>query len=149
VRTHDGRGDDVTAKTEALAARDYRALAQFRRSLRVFLRFSEEAARGAGLTPAQHQLLLAVKGFVAERDELPSIGDAAEWLQLKHHSAVELADRAVAAGLLERQDDPTDARRHLLALTDEGEAKLAGLSWMHRDELRRFRTEVLAHLADL
>jgi DNA-binding MarR family transcriptional regulator len=129
-----------------LPLRDFQALAGFRRTLRTFLRFSEQAARDAGLTPSQHQLLLMVKGF----DEgQPSVGDAAEWLGLRHHSAVELVDRAVSAGLLQREADPADARRQLLRLSGLGEAKLTALSAVHRDELRRFRTEVLAELDKL
>lgn len=123
---------------------EYRALASFRKALRMFLRFSEDAAREVGVTPAQHQLLLAIKGFGG--DGAPSVGDVADALQLKHHSTVELVDRAAAAGLVARLDDPDDARRHLLALRPEGERILARLSDLHRSELRRFRTEVLAHL---
>ena len=122
----------------------YRSLARFRRALRQFLHFSEEAARAAGLTPAQHQLLLAVKGF--DGPVAPSVGDAAEWLQLRHHSAVELVDRAVASGLLERETDPDDLRRQLLRLTPLGEEKLEALSTLHRDELQRFQAQVLAEL---
>ena len=132
---------------EALSERDYRTLAEFRHALRVFLRFSEDAARQVGLTPAQHQLLLAAKGHAG--DGPPAIGDVAESLQLRHHSAVELVDRAEGAGLVERRPDPADARRHLLVLTADGEAKLAQLSWLHRDELRRFRQDLVQHLAAL
>lgn len=135
------------AAAAALALGDYRVLARFRRALRQFLHFSEEAARDAGLTPAQHQLLLAVKGFDGGR--APSVGDAAEWLQLRHHSAVELVDRAVAAGLLARETDPDDLRRQLLHLTPLGEEKLAALSALHREELQRFRAQVLAELDEL
>ena len=137
----------MSVRDRPLSERDYRSLAGFRRTLRSFLRFSEDAARSVGLTPAQHQLLLAVKGH--DGDGPPSIGDAAEALQLRHHSAVELVDRAEAAGLLERRVDPADARRHLLTLTADGEARLAQLSWLHRDELRRFRAEVMDHLQNL
>ncbi len=92
---------------------DYRALARFRHALRVFQRFSEEAARAAGLTPAQHQLLLAIKGWAT--DAPPTIGEVADVLQLKHHSAVELVQRAVTAGLVATAADPADARRQMLA----------------------------------
>ncbi|MDQ1397935.1 MAG: hypothetical protein QOG64_3194 [Acidimicrobiaceae bacterium] len=137
----------VPRSVARLTNADYQRLARFRRSLRSFLHFSEEAARDAGLTAAQHQLLLAVKGF--DGPGQPSIGDAAEWLRLKHHSAVELVDRAEAAGLLARVADPDDGRRQRLRLTAEGETRLARLSELHRAELRRFRDEVLEHLAPL
>jgi DNA-binding MarR family transcriptional regulator len=132
-----------------LADRDYRTLATFRHSLRVFLRFSEDAARAEGLTPNQHQLLLAIRGF--DGSDAPTIGDAAESLQLQHHSVVELVDRAVEAGLVERRADRNDRRRQRLALTSKGARTLAHLSAAHREELRRFRdemTEVLRKLDD-
>ncbi|MGZ4694253.1 MAG: MarR family winged helix-turn-helix transcriptional regulator [Acidimicrobiales bacterium] len=135
----------MTART--VSQTDYRALARFRHALRVFQRFSEDAARAAGLTPAQHQLLLAIKGWAS--DEPPTIGEVADVLQLRHHSAVELVQRAVAGGLVASATDPTDARRQLLHVTDAGEAKLASLSLLHRDELRRFRMEMNDVLREL
>jgi DNA-binding MarR family transcriptional regulator len=126
---------------------DYRTLARFRRSLRAFLHFSEEAARAAGLTPGQHQLMMAIKG--TDAGEAPTIGQVADWLKLRHHSAVELVDRAAAAGLVERAQDPDDARCQRLVLTDCGERALAKLSAIHRDELRRFREETLRDLSGL
>lgn len=123
-----------------LSTSDYQTLARFRHALRVFLRFSEDAAREAGLTPAQHQLLLAVKGHNGKMP--PSASDVAEALQLRLHSAVELIDRAEAAGLLTRHADPVDARRHLLRLTPTGEDRLEALSRLHRAELRDFANMV-------
>ena len=128
------------------AATEYRALAQFRFALRVFLRFSEDAARHAGVTPHQHQLLLAVRGFPTGA---PTISDIAEWLQLRHHSAVELIDRAVDADLLVRFTDDQDRRRQRLALTDRGAELLASLSAAHREELRRFKREMTEVLREL
>ncbi len=115
---------------------EYQLLARFRHGLRIFLRFSEDAVRAAGLTPAQHQLLLAVKGHGGPGP--PSASEVAEALQLRVHSAVELINRAEQAGLVCRQGDPRDKRRHLLSLTPQGEERLAALSRLHRDELRRF-----------
>jgi DNA-binding MarR family transcriptional regulator len=126
---------------------EYQALAQFRRALRAFLHFSEEAARQAGLTPAQHQLLLAIRGNQAAAP--PTIGDIAEWMKLRHHSMVELVDRAEAAGLVRRVDDPDDHRRQRVALTPTGAERLAALSALHREELRRFREEGIASLEAL
>ena len=82
---------------------DYRRLLQFRTDLRRFLHWSEEQAEKAGLTPAQHQLLLAVRGHDGEQG--PTIGDVAGYLMLRHHSAVGLVDRAVKAGMIERRED--------------------------------------------
>jgi DNA-binding MarR family transcriptional regulator len=130
-----------------LTDREYRSLARFRHALRVFQRFSEEAAREEGLTPSQHQLLLAVRGWDGEA--APSTSDLADALQLKLHSVVELAQRAEAAGLVERSVDPVDGRRQLVALTPLGTEKLASLSLLHRDELRRFRAEMVDVLREL
>ena len=133
--------------TRPLSDRDYQSLAAFRRELRRFLAFSEGEAKAAGLTPAHHQLLLAIRGHAGDP---PSISDVADTLQVKLHSATELVARAEAKGLVTREHtDPDDARRAVLALTDEGAAKLAELSAVHREELRRFRdqlSEILSHL---
>jgi DNA-binding MarR family transcriptional regulator len=130
-----------------LSTADYQALARFRRALRRFQRFSETAARRADLTPAQHQLLLAIRGHDA--DTPPTVADVAESLQLKHHSTVELIDRASSNGLVVRHADADDARRVRLSLTDHGRAKLAELSVQHREELRRFRSEMIDVLREL
>jgi DNA-binding MarR family transcriptional regulator len=137
----------TSAARTALSDRDYRALARFRHALRVFQRFSEDAARAAGTTPAQHQLLLAVRGFRGEG--APVIGDLADALQLRHHSVVELVDRADAAGLVRRSTDPLDQRRQRVELTAAGRDVLEDLSVAHRDELRRFRTEMFDVLREL
>jgi DNA-binding MarR family transcriptional regulator len=137
----------TTKRGKSVSEREYKALASFRRALREFLYFSEQAARDAGLTPAQHQLLLAIRG--ADTDQAPTIGEVAEWMKLRHHSAVELVDRAAAAGLVVRIQDSEDQRRQRLELTDEGERKLASLTTLHREELRRFRKQVLEPLSML
>src|SRR6202140_3222465 len=87
-------------RSHALDAVDYKALAQFRFQLRKFLSFSEAAAHQAGLTPQQHQALLAIKGFSGA--EPVSVGDLAEFLLVRHHTAVELVDRIARVGLLKR-----------------------------------------------
>lgn len=139
-----GRAVDAA---QPLTDEEYGALATFREALRAFLHFSEEAAKAAGLTPSQHQLLLAVRATAPAGS--PTIGDVAERLKLKHHSAVELVDRAVAGGLVKRVPDENDQRRQRLVLTRLGENKLASLSALHRDELRRFREQVLTPLRSL
>jgi DNA-binding MarR family transcriptional regulator len=103
--------------------------------LRQFLAFSEEAAARAGLTPAQHQALLAIKGM--PRREQISVGDLAQWLGVRHHSCVGLVERLVVLGLVVKRSDPADRRRVFLGLTARAERKLADLSAVHRDELRR------------
>jgi DNA-binding MarR family transcriptional regulator len=113
---------------------DYQALAQFRFQLRRFLSFSETAARDAGLTPQQHQALLAIKGFSSA--EPLSVGELAEFLLVRHHTAVELVDRMTRLRLLERIADEDDSRRILVKLTKKGEQKLRMLSKIHLQELQ-------------
>ncbi|HEY1797578.1 MAG TPA: MarR family transcriptional regulator [Stellaceae bacterium] len=122
----------------------YRMLADFRYLIRRFLAFSQDAARRGGLSPRHHQALLAIKGFPGK--DAPTIGDLAERLCIRHHSAVELADRLVEAGLIERRHDPHDRRRVFLPLTAEGERQLGGLSAAHFEELHRLRPALLSIL---
>ena len=122
------------SKEDDLSTSEYQALAEFRYQLRRFLRFSEEAAYSVGLEPKQHQLLLALKGLPEGRKA--NITDIAERLQIKHHSAVELIDRLVTRGLIERSPDATGHRRVLITLTPQGEEILHTLSHIHRAELR-------------
>lgn len=129
---------------DLLSDGDFRSLAEFRHALREFLAFSEDAARDAGITTHQHQLMLAVRGFPGPGR--PSMTDIAEWLHLRLHSVGELVARAEAAGLIEREADPDDARRVLLAVSSTGQVKLDELSRAHRNELRQFRTRLAALL---
>jgi DNA-binding MarR family transcriptional regulator len=115
---------------------DYRTLAAIRSALRRFIHFSEDAARSAGITPQQHQALLAIR---AAKESAMSVGDLAEFLLVKPHSASELADRLATLGLVGRRPDATDRRVMKLHLTQAGEAALLSLSVTHRDELRQLR----------
>jgi DNA-binding MarR family transcriptional regulator len=117
---------------------DFERLLGFRDGLRRFLHWSEEQARAVGLTPAQHQLLLAIRG----RPEPPSITEIAEHLMLRHHSTVELVARAERAGLIVRRADQGDQRVVRLSLTPLGESKLVELSAAHLEELSRVRTQL-------
>jgi DNA-binding MarR family transcriptional regulator len=114
---------------------EYQRLLELRTGLRHFLRWSEEQAAAAGLTAAQHQLLLAVRGHGHPAG--PTIGDVAGALLLRHHSAVGLVDRAVKAGLITRQEDPNDRRVVRLTLTSLGIDILTLLSATHLEELER------------
>lgn len=119
---------------EELSPEDFQRLLAFRTGLRRFLHWSQTQAKTAGLTPAQHQLLVAIKGHPGGRD--PAIGDLAASLLLRHHSTVELVDRAEAAGLVERRSDPGDGRITRVRLTADGESRLARLGPTHIQELR-------------
>lgn len=130
-----------------LSEDEYTSLAQTRRLLRSYLAFSERAAQAAGLEPRQYQLLLMLRGLTG--DGVASVSDLADWLQVRHHSAVGLIDRMQARGLVERQSDPQDGRRVLLRLTPAGRAALRGLAVLHRDELRSVASSLVAALQTL
>ena len=109
-------------------------MAELRYQIRRFLRFSETAARQAGIEPQQHQLMLAVRGL--PDDLKPTIGVLAERMQLQHHSTVELIDRLVDRGFLCRLRSTGDRRQVLIKLTHDGEKVLQSLSLHHLEELQ-------------
>jgi DNA-binding MarR family transcriptional regulator len=117
-----------------LTGEDYENLLAFRTSLRRFLHWSQTQARAVGLTPAQHQLLLAIKGH--RGPDSPAVSDLASYLLLRHHSAVELIDRAETAGFVQRWRDERDGRVTRVTLTPDGEARLIRLTAAHLDELK-------------
>jgi DNA-binding MarR family transcriptional regulator len=122
---------------------DFQHLLNFRVTVRRFLRWSEEQAAEAGLTPTQHQLLVAVKGHQGSRP--PSIRELAEYLLLQSHSTVGLVDRAEAAGMVYRSPDPDDARVARVELTSKGDALVTDLTTAHLEKLY----ELAAALNDL
>lgn len=126
-----------------LSQHDYSSLLEFRTALRRFERWSQEQAGRVGLTPAQHQLLLAVKGHSDRRG--PTIREVAEYLNVRHHSAVGLTDRAVESKLVTRTRDPGDARVVRITLTALGEQRIKQLSALHLAELARL-APLLEHL---
>jgi DNA-binding MarR family transcriptional regulator len=118
---------------DELTQQDFERLLEFRVTLRRFQRWSEDQAKAAGLTHVQHQLLVAIKGHPG--DIPPTVGDLAGYLLLRPHSAVELVDRAEAAGLVERTPDPQDGRVVRVRLTGQGEEILQRLTRAHLDRL--------------
>lgn len=130
-----------------LSQADYARLLALRTGLRHFEHWSAAKAQAAGLTPAQHQLMLAIRGHGDPPG--PTIGEAAEYLLLQHHSAVGLVDRAEAAGMVRRSRDGGDHRVVRLHLTDEGARRLEDLSALHLEELDRLALDLPAAWADL
>ncbi len=126
---------------------DYQSLAEFRYHIRRFLRFSERAAREAGVEPQQHQLMLAVKGM--PDGVSPTISELAERLQIQHHSTVELVDRLSKRGFVSRKRGSEDRRQVIVQLSAKGEKLLRDLSLHHRDELKEEGTELIASLRKL
>lgn len=121
-------------RTLTSADRKFIAQAEFRYQIRRFLHFSEETARRAGIHPQQYQLLLAIRGL--PRGQEARIGNLAERLQLEHHSAVELINRAERRGLVMRAGDHNDRRQVIVHLTSSGETLLKKLAHRHRVEIK-------------
>lgn len=119
----------------ALTDADYARLLAFRTRLRAFERWSQERAGELGLTSAQHQLLLAVRGHGDQRG--PTIGEVADYLLVRHHTVVGLLDRMEAQGLVERRPDASDQRVVRLAITARAAGALSELSAAHLEELER------------
>jgi DNA-binding MarR family transcriptional regulator len=128
---------DALDKSGTVAADVLRELALFRYNLRKFLRFSEKAARRCGVTPQQHQLMLGVAGYTGRG--VATISELAEFLQERHHSVVELIERAVQKGLVRREHDTIDRRVVMVSLTGLGEETLSKLSSLHQEEITRVR----------
>jgi len=109
----------------------YRALAEFRYHIRRYLQFSDQNAKDAGLEPKQYQLLLAIKGL--SKDKQASVGVLAEQLHIRHHSTVELINRAEAKRLVERN---RSGNYVVVRLTPTGERILARAVQTRLKELR-------------
>jgi DNA-binding MarR family transcriptional regulator len=120
-----------------LTQQDFERLLEFRVTLRRFQRWSKDQAQAEGLTHVQHQLLVAIKGHPGDR--APTVGDLAGYLLLRPHSAVELVDRAEAAGLVERVPDQ-DGRVVRVRLTRTGDRILRQLTRAHLDRLDELAT---------
>lgn len=126
---------------------DYLTLASFRAALRRFLRISEDLAHGLGLTPQQHQAMLAIRGFPGE--QAPTVGALAARLQVNHNSAVGLVTRLVKQGYARRDTSKEDRRRMHVSLTPKGQGILDKLTEAHRNELRHIGPEITRLLTEL
>jgi len=131
----------MSERSRDLDDADYQRLLRFRNGLRRFMDWSKQQAKSAGLTPAQHQLLLAIRGHADPRG--PTVGEVAGYLLLRHHSAVGLVDRAADAGLVVRQQDQEDHRVVRLRLTSRGSQLLRQLTATHYEELARLAPQML------
>lgn len=109
----------------------FRALADFRFHIREYLHFSDEAAKMAGLEPKQYQLMLALKGL--PEDVEPTVSALAARLRTRHHSTVELVDRAERNGLVSRA---RNGNYVLVRLTKKGERTLTRAVERRLQELR-------------
>jgi DNA-binding MarR family transcriptional regulator len=127
--------------------RGYENLLASRVALQRFLRWSQEQAAVAGLTTAQHQLLLVRR--IHPDPPSPTIGELASYLLIRHHSAVQLADRVEALGLVRRHRDDDGRRLVRLQLTPAGARRRAALGAAHLEELRRLASLATAAAAGL
>src|SRR5579863_3090003 len=125
---------NMAVSTSAITAAEFRALAEFRYRIRIYLNGSEEAARNAGLEPQQYVLMLALRGLPLGRE--PSIRELAERMQLRHHTVVELVDRLERRQLLRRERSRNDRRQVILHLPPRGEKILTKLARQRITELR-------------
>jgi DNA-binding MarR family transcriptional regulator len=126
--------------SSAITKTEYEVLAEFRYALRQFMSFSENAAKEVGITPQQHQALLAIKGFPGR--EHITISELSERLQIKHHSTVGLVNRLEAENLIVRSPAPEDRRKVFISLTKRGLSMLEKLSDIHREELQRLSPQL-------
>jgi DNA-binding MarR family transcriptional regulator len=144
-------GADMKSKkvrpSAPLTKAEYETLAGFRYMLRQFLRFSEESAESLGVTPQHHQALLAIKGFPGR--ERITIGELAERLQIKPHSALGLANRLISHGLIKRESSEEDRRQVYIEVTPGGADVLEKLSAAHKDELRRIAPRLREFMKNL
>lgn len=130
----------ATTTMSELTKRHYETLAAWRHAVRRFLEFSQRAAKSAGIPPQQHQALLVIKG--APGRDFVTVGEIADRLLLKHHSAVGLVDRLTKRQLVQRDVSSEDRRRIEVRLTAKGEALIERLSAAHLLELRQLRPEL-------
>jgi DNA-binding MarR family transcriptional regulator len=126
---------------------DFHALAEFRYQIRRYVSFSQNTARGMGIDPQQHQLMLAVRGLPPALK--PTIRTLAERLQIRHHSTVELIDRSVDRGLVERRRDGVDRRQVTIHLTPKGERLLNEAAQRNKNELHTAGRELVRVLRAL
>jgi DNA-binding MarR family transcriptional regulator len=131
----------------ALSSAEFRALAEFRYQIRIYLNGSEEAARKAGLEPQQYLLLLALRGLPLGREA--SIRELAERMQLRHHSVVEHVDRLERRLLLRRERSRSDRRQVIVYLTPRGEKILTRLAKQRVAELRMSGPALVRALTEL
>jgi len=148
MNQEDGMASSIAkSRARRVTTKDYEALAAFRRELRRFLAFSEAAARSSGLTAQHHQAILAIKGHTGAGPM--TVGELADHLTIRHHSAVELVDRLVKADLVLRMESADDRRRVGLVLTPKAGEILAELSAIHLEELRQSRVLLVQLLEQL
>jgi DNA-binding MarR family transcriptional regulator len=133
--------------TTEITSAEYRALAELRHRIRLFLKEGDAAARVAGLEPQQYLMLLAIRGLPSNTEA--SIRTLAERLALKHHSAVELIDRLQKHGYVRRKRSRDDRRQVLITLLPRGERLLDEVARQRISELRSSGAALVAAIEAL
>lgn len=126
----------------SLSKEEYETLAQHRYVIQQFLHFSEGVLQKAGLTSQQYQALLAIKAN-PDRDYM-TMGELADCLLIRPHSAVGLINRLEARGLVTRQESPTDRRQVHIRLTEEGGQVLERMAERHVGKWRQLGPQLRA-----
>ncbi|OOG51831.1 hypothetical protein B0E49_14515 [Polaromonas sp. C04] len=139
TRNGKGRRGEAHRPGRTMKSDEFKMLAEFRAQLRQFNFFSEQECAALGLTPQQYQALLAIKGH--PEAEVITITELAQWMLIKHNSAVGLVDRLEKEGFVSRKPSKQDRRRVGVKLTAHGEKVFKRLSVAHRVELKRVSPE--------
>ncbi|MFE2374520.1 MarR family winged helix-turn-helix transcriptional regulator [Streptomyces sp. NPDC059398] len=113
--------DDVDAVTRAVLTASRVLVAVSARSL---------AAVEDRVTLPQFRLLVAFSTRGAAK-----LVDVAEWLGVNPSTAMRMADRLIAAGLVDRRINPDNRRATLLQLTDEGHSIVEQVTTRRRTEI--------------
>jgi DNA-binding MarR family transcriptional regulator len=125
---------DRDSADHPLGRDEYATLASFRKAIRRFLHATEAEARAVGITPQQHQLMLAT--YADPERDWATVGEIADFLQLHHHATVGLVDRCQLAGLVERHPDPRDRRVVRVAMTEKGRSLLGNITRRNLPEVQ-------------
>ncbi len=127
---------------------EYARAAHLREALTAFSRVSEELTHAHGLTLQRYQLLLMVK-TARDGNERASLKELRERLQLAQSSLVELVQRAESIGLVRRELSAVNRRFVYVALTKEGERRLAAAVAELTRARARLRTSLSGFAADV
>jgi DNA-binding MarR family transcriptional regulator len=131
----------------SVSPEEYRALAELRHRIRLFVHEGDAQAHAAGLEPQQYLILLAIRGLPDGTEA--TIRVLADRMALKHHSVVELVDRLEQRGLVRRARNRDDRRRVLVSLLPRGEKLLEEVARHRISELRASGAKLVAAIEAL
>ncbi|WP_348630169.1 helix-turn-helix domain-containing protein [Rhizobium sp. CIAT894] len=129
---------------ERLHEGDYEALANLRYRIRRFRQFSAKEAQRLGLTPQQHQALLAIKGQPAGKKM--STRMLAERLLMDRNLADGLVQELVGKAYIETDPAAAGPGKQFIRLTNKAEGVLDRLASAHLFEIRKMAPELMQAL---